>query len=167
MYSTKLRTTHTRTARRSKQTGKSVLVVGKDWLDIILKIPLILLPLPAFAIYVYLKTLDHADLFLPAILSVPGLMALLGAVFVLYTAILVCCVVPSCLASFMTSTYSKGARPMAGAAAHILVVGLLAGPVLPRALLSVRIGVAALAEMGDGAMCGAVPLRDALCSCLV
>lgn len=128
MLSTKLRTRRTRPERRPKWTWQSGLVFVKDLLDVIIKISLLLLPLPALAVFLYLKTLQRTDLFLPAILSGPGLVALLEATLVLCAALLGSFVGPSWFASFMTNTYSKGSRPMPGAATYILVVGLLAGP---------------------------------------
>lgn len=128
MLSTKLRTTRTRPERRQKWTWQSGLAFGKDLLDVVIKISVVLLPLPALAIFLYLRTLHRTDLFLPAILSGPGLVALLEATLVLCAALLASFAGPSWFASFMTNTYSKDSRPMPGAATYVLVVGLLAGP---------------------------------------
>ncbi|EMD9436947.1 hypothetical protein VXE32_000915 [Burkholderia cepacia] len=128
MLSTKLRTTRTRPERRQKWNWQSGLGFAKDLLDLVIKISLILLPLPALAIFLYLRALHRTDLFLPAILSGPGLVALLEATLVLCAALLASFVGPSWLASWMTSTYSKDSRPMPGTATYVLVVGLLAGP---------------------------------------
>ncbi|MGG2041293.1 hypothetical protein [Burkholderia gladioli] len=65
---------------------------------------------------------------MPAILSGPGLVALLEATLILCAALLASFVGPSWFASWMTSTYSRGSKPMPGAATYILVIGLLAGP---------------------------------------
>lgn len=128
MLSTKLRNRRTHPERRQKWTWQSGLVFVKDLVDVVIKISVIMLPLPALAVFLYLRTLHRIDLFLPAILSGPGLVALLEATFVLCAALLASFVGPSWFASFMTNTYSKGSRPMPGAATYVLVVGLLAGP---------------------------------------
>lgn len=128
MLSTRLRTTRNKSERRQKWTWPSGIGFVKDVLDVVIKISVILLPLPALAVFLYLKTLHRTDLFLPAILSGPGLVALLETTFVLCTSILLSLVGPSWFAVLMTHTYGKDSRPTSGAASYILVVGLLAGP---------------------------------------
>lgn len=127
MLSTKLRTTRTRPECHKKWTWQSGLVFAKDLLDLVIKISIILLPLPALAIFSYLRMLHRTDLFLPAILSGPGLVALLEATFILCAALLASFVGPSWFAAWMTNTYGKNSRPMPGAATYFLVVGLVAG----------------------------------------
>jgi hypothetical protein len=128
MLATKLRTTRNRPARPQKWTWLAGIGFIKDLLDVVIKISVILLPLPALAIFLYLKTLQRTDLFLPAILSGPGLVALLEATFILCAALLVNFVGPSWVASQIANTYGKDGRPMLGAASFVILTGCIAGP---------------------------------------
>jgi MFS family permease len=128
MLATKLRTMRNRSPRPEKSTWLSGIAFIKDLLDIVIKFSVILLPLPAFAIFLYLKTLQRTDLFLPAILSGPGLIALLEATFILCAVLLANFVAPSWVASQIANTYGKDGRPMLGTATFVILTGFIAGP---------------------------------------
>lgn len=110
--------------------------------------------LAALAIFLYLKTLQRTDLFLPAILSGPGLVALLEATFILCAALLANFVGPSWVASQIANTYGKDGRPMLGAASFVILTGFIAGPYF-LTLCYLQCHLAALAEV-DSRNCGCI-----------
>lgn len=96
-------------------------------LDLILKLSVLLLVLPALAILTYLRIIHRTDLFLPAVTSGPGLFALLEATFILCACILCSFVGPSWIASQIAQTYSKTERPTLGAASYVIFSGVVSG----------------------------------------
>ncbi|WP_454806799.1 hypothetical protein [Paraburkholderia fungorum] len=67
----------------------------RDALDIILKTVVVLLPLSAIQMYIYLKLIGHENLFGSAVLSVAGLYALLHSTFIVCLALFFCLAGPS------------------------------------------------------------------------
>jgi hypothetical protein len=128
MLSTALRSKRRKQGQTKVRTFSSNLTLVKDLLDVLLKSSLIFLTLPALAVFSYLRAIHRVDLFLPAVFSVDGLVALLQATFILCASVIVGIVGPSWFASFMVQTYAKGTRPMPGAATLIFAAGVAAVP---------------------------------------
>lgn len=127
MLSTKLRTrcNRPRTTAPKSDFAKKLSIV-KDILDVVLKIALILLPLPAIILLTYLRAIHRADLFASAVFSVSGLLALL-----IGSTILVACIAagvfgPSWFIGQIAGTYDKSARPTSGAIRLALTAFVLA-----------------------------------------
>jgi hypothetical protein len=128
MLSTALRSKRRKLGQTNVRTFSSNLTLVKDLLDVLLKMSVILLTLPALAIFSYLRAIHRVDLFLPAVFSVAGLAALLQATFILCASVIVGIVGPSWFASLMVQTYDKGTRPMPGATTLIFAAGVSAAP---------------------------------------
>lgn len=113
--------------RRHEWTLHTGLTFTNGLLDVILKISVLLLVLPALAILEYLRTIHRTDLFLPAVASAPGLFALLEATFILCAVLLISYVAPSWIASQIADTYGKTERPTHGSAGFVLFSGVASG----------------------------------------
>ncbi|ARK80134.1 hypothetical protein BOC40_06635 [Burkholderia pseudomallei] len=113
--------------RRHEWTLHTSLTFTNGLLDVILKISVLLLVLPALAILQYLRTIHRTDLFLPAVASAPGLFALLEATFILCAVLLSSFVAPSWMASQIAGTYGKTERPTHGSAGFVILSGIVSG----------------------------------------
>ncbi|PMS14370.1 hypothetical protein C0Z18_31915 [Trinickia dabaoshanensis] len=113
--------------RRQEWTLQTGLTFFNGLLDVIFKISVLLLVLPALAILAYLRTIHRTDLFLPAVASAPGLFALLEATFILCVVLLASFVAPSWIASQIADTYGKTERPTHGSAGFVIFSGVVFG----------------------------------------
>lgn len=113
--------------RRRELTLQTSLTFANGLLDVIFKISVLLLVLPALAILAYLRTIHRTDLFLPAVASAPGLFALLEATFILCAVLLASFVAPSWIASQIADTYGKTERPTHGSAGFVIFSGVVSG----------------------------------------
>lgn len=123
MLSSKIRTRNRTGQPDRKKDATNKLSLLKDILDVVLKIFVVLLTLPAFAIFAYLRAIHRVDLFVPAVLSATGLAALLQASLFFFVAIVIGFAAPSWLAALMVDTYPKGSKPTPASAVLILVSG--------------------------------------------
>ncbi|CAJ7337589.1 Uncharacterised protein [Burkholderia pseudomallei] len=121
MFSTKIRTRNRTNNSSKKKDTTNKLGLTKDILDVVLKVSVVLLTLPAFAIFNYLRAIHRIDLFVPAVLSATGLAALLQASFFVFAAFIAGFAAPSWFAALMVQTYPKGSKPLSASALLILI----------------------------------------------
>jgi len=107
MLSSKIRTRNRTNHSNNKKDTTNKLGLTKDILDVVLKVSVVLLALPAFAIFNYLRAIHRIDLFVPAVLSAAGLAALLQASFFVFAAFIAGFAAPSWFAALMVQTYPK------------------------------------------------------------
>jgi hypothetical protein len=115
MHSSKLRAQHRHSHPKNKKpTFREALTVTKDLLDVILKISVLLLFVPAIALAAYLRAIDRVDLFVPAVFSGSGLAALLMATVLLIAGLLIGVFGASWFIAGLASTYDKDRDPPKG-----------------------------------------------------
>jgi hypothetical protein len=101
--------------------------LAKDTFDMCLKAALVFLFIPAGFLWVYLKHIGWTSLFLPALLSVQGLIALLLAALLFFSLLLFLLCAPSLfLFAAVVWGQSDGAQPWARRIIVITVIGWLA-----------------------------------------
>lgn len=121
MLSSKIRTRNRTNHSNNKKDTTNKLGLTKDILDVVLKVSVVLLALPAFAIFNYLRAIHRIDLFVPAVLSAAGLAALLQASFFVFAAFIAGFAAPSWFAALMVQTYPKASKPQPSSASLILI----------------------------------------------
>jgi hypothetical protein len=124
MLSNKIRTRNRTNNSDKKKDTTNKLGLVKDILDVVLKAFVVLLTLPGFAIFNYLRAIHRIDLFVPAVLSAAGLAALLQASLFVFVAFIGGFAAPSWFAALMTQTYPKGSKPTPASALLILISGV-------------------------------------------